>query len=411
MKVNAATHKLTTAGEVDEKKVIVNEASIRRDLRLDDAEGTACLPNDAIFEGLARMRIITPVFETMMVQAPEELGEGEKKKRTHGLKRMYKVGLSARIVSSDEEGLGDQEDASKHERIAEIDVDEDLFLIDETAHDQGRLNEKEMFGVDDLDGDEVLMDVTTDKNVEQSTKDAEKEVSTADPVKTGCEVVTTVEDVEVTTIAATVKGSWVNIFVDMNTEIVEERSKKTQEKVTEGKMKIYMKIIPDDEIAIDVIPLATKPPIIVGWKIIKEGKISSYHLIRANGSSKRYASMIQMLQHIGREDLETLWKLIKAKYGNTRPEEGYERVSWGDLKVMFEPDIESEVWRKLQENKVTIWKLFSSCGVHFVRFQNLHISLTPATITKMLNRKLQADHWNEMCYQLLMLMLKQQKKK
>nr|GEY84191.1 hypothetical protein [Tanacetum cinerariifolium] len=29
--------------------------------------------------------------------------EGKKKKRTHGLKRMYKVGLSARIVSSDEE--------------------------------------------------------------------------------------------------------------------------------------------------------------------------------------------------------------------------------------------------------------------------------------------------------------------
>nr|GEV76288.1 E-beta-farnesene synthase [Tanacetum cinerariifolium] len=33
--------------------------------------------------------------------------EGKKKKRTHGLKRVYKVGLSARIISSDEEGLGD----------------------------------------------------------------------------------------------------------------------------------------------------------------------------------------------------------------------------------------------------------------------------------------------------------------
>nr|GEY60553.1 hypothetical protein [Tanacetum cinerariifolium] len=119
-------------------------------------------------------------------------------------------------------------------------------------------------------------------------------------------------------------------------------------------MKMYMKIIPDDEIAIDAIPLATKAPIIVDWKIIKEGKISSYHLIRADGSSKRYSSMIQMLQHINRKDLKTLWKLIKAKYGNTRPKEGFERVLWGDLKVIFEPDIESEVWRKLQGNKVTI---------------------------------------------------------
>nr|GEX51700.1 hypothetical protein [Tanacetum cinerariifolium] len=74
----------------------------------------------------------------------------------------------------------------------------------------------------------------------------------------------------------------------------------------EVEIKMYMKIIPNDEIVIDAIPLATKPPIIVDCKIIKEGKISSYHLIRADGSSKRYSSMIQMLQHIDREDLETL---------------------------------------------------------------------------------------------------------
>ncbi|GJS37137.1 hypothetical protein Tco_0535519 [Tanacetum coccineum] len=93
------------------------------------------------------------------------------------------------------------------------------------------------------------------------------------------------------------------------------------------------------------------------------------------------------------------------------------RVLWGDLKVMFEPDVESEVWRNLQGHKVTVWKLFSSNGVHFVRFQNLHsfmlvekrYPLTPATIIEMLNKKLQADHWNEMCYQLLKLMTKQLK--
>ncbi|GJT71111.1 hypothetical protein Tco_1030397 [Tanacetum coccineum] len=53
--------------------------------------------------------------------------------------------------------------------------------------------------------------------------------------------------------------------------------------------------------------------------------------------------MIKMLQSINREDLETLWKLVKAKLGNTRPEEGYKRVLWGDLNVMFEPDVESKL--------------------------------------------------------------------
>ncbi|GJR76446.1 hypothetical protein Tco_0088811 [Tanacetum coccineum] len=65
-----------------------------------------------------------------------------------------------------------------------------------------------------------------------------------------------------------------------------------------------------------------------------------FQVIRTDGSSRRYSSMIRMLQNIDREDLETLWKLVKAKHGNTKPEETYERVLWGDLKVMLKPDVE-----------------------------------------------------------------------
>ncbi|GJU20125.1 hypothetical protein Tco_1153467 [Tanacetum coccineum] len=186
----------------------------------------------------------------------------------------------------------------------------------------------------------------------------------------------------------------------------------------EAEMKKHMEVVQDDEeIAIDAIPLATKPPIIVEYKIVKEGQKGFYHLIRADGSSNRYSSMIRMLQNISREDLETLWKLVKTKHGNTRQEDDYKKVFWGDLKVMFEPDIKSEIWRSLQGYKVTVWKLFDSSRVHFVRFKNLHIfmlvekryPLTPITITNMLNKKLQTDYWNEMCYQILKLMVKQQK--
>ncbi|GJY56304.1 putative ribonuclease H-like domain-containing protein [Tanacetum coccineum] len=113
--------------------------------------------------------------------------------------------------------------------------------------------------------------------------------------------------------------------------------------------------------------------------IVKEGQKGFYHLIRVDGSSNRYSSMIRMLQNISREDLKTLWKLVKTKHGNTRPEDVYEKVFWGDLKVMFEPDIKSKIWRSLQGYKVTVWKLFDSSGVHFVRFKNLHIFITAGT--------------------------------
>ncbi|GJZ22996.1 hypothetical protein Tco_0560455, partial [Tanacetum coccineum] len=100
----------------------------------------------------------------------------------------------------------------------------------------------------------------------------------------------------------------------------------------EAEMKKHIEIFKDDEVAIDAIPLATKPPVIVKYKIVKEGKFVYFKLIRADGSSKRYLSMIKMIQNIDREDLETLWKLVKAKHRNTWLEDEYERVLWGDMK-------------------------------------------------------------------------------
>ncbi|GJY85457.1 hypothetical protein Tco_0499483 [Tanacetum coccineum] len=60
------------------------------------------------------------------------------------------------------------------------------------------------------------------------------------------------------------------------------------------KMKELMKIVPDEEeVAVDAIPLATKPPSIVDWKIIKEGKINYYQNIKTAGVQKSFLSSSQ----------------------------------------------------------------------------------------------------------------------
>nr|GEV02072.1 hypothetical protein [Tanacetum cinerariifolium] len=53
--------------------------------------------------------------------------EKKQRSRTRKLKRLYKVGLSARVESSDDEGLG-EEDASKQGKISDIDADEEVFV-------------------------------------------------------------------------------------------------------------------------------------------------------------------------------------------------------------------------------------------------------------------------------------------
>ncbi|GKE87927.1 hypothetical protein Tco_1565402, partial [Tanacetum coccineum] len=119
-------------------------------------------------------------------------------------------------------------------------------------------------------------------------------------------------------------------------------------------LKKHLVIKRDDDIAIYVIPLATKSPVIIDYKLLKEGIMVHYHLIRAGGSSKRHSLMIRLLQGIDKEDLQTLRKLVKTKHGDLRREDEYKRVLWGDLKVMFELDIRSDVWRNLQGYKVII---------------------------------------------------------
>ncbi|GKE34372.1 hypothetical protein Tco_1453694 [Tanacetum coccineum] len=158
---------LAKPAEMDGKKIVVTKASVRRDLQLDDEEGTDCLPNTTIFEELTRMGVLD-LENTKTAQAQEitslkkRVKKLEKKRgsRTHKLKRLYKVGRSTRVVSFDEASLGDQEDASKQGRkIHDINADEDIIL--ENVHDA------EMFDVNDLDGDEVVVESeVTDKDGE-----------------------------------------------------------------------------------------------------------------------------------------------------------------------------------------------------------------------------------------------------
>ncbi|GKB46702.1 hypothetical protein Tco_0897455 [Tanacetum coccineum] len=101
----------------------------------------------------------------------------------------------------------------------------------------------------------------------------------------------------------------VNMFVDMDTELVKESSKKAEaempqessskrageelqqevakkQKMEDDKEKEDLKqcfeIVQDDEVAIDVIPLATKPAPIVNFQIHRKGRNGYYEIIRAD---------------------------------------------------------------------------------------------------------------------------------
>ncbi|GJS75011.1 hypothetical protein Tco_0724892 [Tanacetum coccineum] len=197
-----------------------------------------------------------------------------------------------------------------------------------------------------------------------------------------------------------------------------KRQKVEDDKET-TKLKQLMKIIPDEEeVAIDAIPLVVKSPSIVGCKIYKEGRKSYYQIMRADGKSQMYMFFSQMLKSFDREDLEDLYKLVKAKYESTKPVEDLDLLLLGDLKTMFEPHVEDAVWRNQQAYKVLYWKMYDSCGVHSLRMQHMQIyklvekkcPLAPLTLSMMLEKKLNIDYKIKMAYRLLKLIIKQLKK-
>ncbi|GKA57185.1 hypothetical protein Tco_0756373 [Tanacetum coccineum] len=86
-------------------------------------------------------------------------------------KLQQRVGLSRRVESSYEEGLG-EEDASKQGRIADIDADAGINLVS-THFDV----DTDMFGVNDLEGDEVIVETEVDHKVLVETEVVSKDVN------------------------------------------------------------------------------------------------------------------------------------------------------------------------------------------------------------------------------------------
>ncbi|GJT97311.1 hypothetical protein Tco_1092829 [Tanacetum coccineum] len=373
---------------VDKKKVIITESTIRRYLQLEDANGVDCLPNAAIFEqltlmggrknlGSLRKRTLRFLSLVVLLNVPDEnvpitsndplLSDEDRlkltklmdlctnlqkkvldlekaktaqdseiaslkkkikklerrnKSRTPGLKRLRKVGSAKRVESSDEASFGDQEDASKKGRKI-TDIDADARQKEEEAN---------IALIESWDNTQAMMDADYQMAYQLQVGEQEQ-LSIEEKSKLFIQL-----------LEAKKKH-----FTEMRA-----REKRNKPPTQAQQRKLYC----SEKRAED----STKR---AGTELEQEvakkkGRNGYYEIMRADGSAKTYLLFSQLLKEFDREDLENLWKLVKAKHGNTRPEECYERVLWGDLKTMFERHIEDEVWRSLQRKKVLLWSFLSS---------------------------------------------------
>nr|GEV97513.1 retrovirus-related Pol polyprotein from transposon TNT 1-94 [Tanacetum cinerariifolium] len=163
--------------------------------------------------------------------------EKNNRSRTHKLKRLYKVGLTARVESlDDEESLS--KDASKQRRIEAIDADEDITLVNVQ-------DDAEMFDVNDLGYKLKYLKSKEFDKIQEIFDRAFKRVNT---------------------------------FKAFRPELVERKEKRAREELIQestkkqkveddkekAELKQLMETIPDEEeVGIDAIPLTVKSPRII----------------------------------------------------------------------------------------------------------------------------------------------------
>nr|GEX24065.1 hypothetical protein [Tanacetum cinerariifolium] len=146
-------------------------------------------------------------------------------------------------------------------------------------------------------------------------------------------------------------------------------------------LKKHLEIVPDedDNVYTEAIPLARKVPI-VDYKIIHLNNKPHYKIIRVDETHQLYVSFLTLLKNFDREDLESLWSLVKERFSTSKPNNFSDDFLLTTLGAMFErPDGQAQV-RKNQrivhgQAKVKSWKLLESCGVHIITFTTTQLIL------------------------------------
>ncbi|GJW76080.1 hypothetical protein Tco_0137762 [Tanacetum coccineum] len=146
------------------------------------------------------------------------------------------------------------------------------------------------------------------------------------------------------------------------------------------------------EFSVDITPSVVKAPI-YDWKIFKDKLREVYQIFRVGQAPEAYPYFEAMLKEFDRDDMVTLWKLVKDRFKEELPKSDLEKCLFWPLKVMFEPVATNGLWQF--EAPIKSWRLYKSCRVHCLIMKGMIIymlddveyPLPKTTLQKMLDHK------------------------
>nr|GEV29244.1 hypothetical protein [Tanacetum cinerariifolium] len=101
----------------------------------------------------------------------------------------------------------------------------------------------------------------------------------------------------------------------------------------------------DDDVFVEATLLAQKVPI-VDYQIVLVDNKPRYKIIKADETHQFYISFTTLLKNFDREDLESLWRIVKDRFSTSKPTNFSDEYLLLTLKIMFEePDGQDAIWR------------------------------------------------------------------
>nr|GEU67827.1 hypothetical protein [Tanacetum cinerariifolium]GEU67830.1 hypothetical protein [Tanacetum cinerariifolium] len=181
-------------------------------------------------------------------------------------------------------------------------------------------------------------------------------------------------------------------------------------------LKQHLEIVPDkdDDVYIEATPLTRKVRV-VGYQVILINNKPRYKIIKADETHRLYTSFITLLKNFDRDDLETLWNIVKERFSTSKPNNFLDKYLLINLKTMFgRPDGQDTVWKSQisvhGQAKVKSQKLLTSCDVHIISVTTTQLILlverryllSKFTLEHMVNVvRLQVEEQSEMSLELL----------
>ncbi|GJV00889.1 hypothetical protein Tco_1330159 [Tanacetum coccineum] len=107
---------------------------------------------------------------------------------------------------------------------------------------------------------------------------------------------------------------------------------------------------------------------IVNWKYILLGMTEAKDsevckITRKDGSSSFHGDIQALLRRLDRQDLSQLYSLVQERFKD-HPLEGHDLDLWGDVRMIFDPNEEDDIWLNQQYWELLRWKLHEYSGVH-----------------------------------------------